>query len=355
MTNVNIYDINNNFPILKKIYDFGFFNIDKYNVKFPESNNRKISFDGIFLESDIGSFDNTEYAFFKLIPECYNQNLIFKWKIPREEAENKLLNGSFNKLLDLSIETGQKDINEVIFNNIATGNIIAVEPVYETDEPVYKNDVKNNEINGYNIKIKSRPSQTHRFFRTLGELFIVNSFGVINYWVNKDENMEDWEYKPTRAGLKKKIMDGWSLDTNAFRTNTLYHIYAGNIYFQTGRSNEYGFLASVAWAFTGSLIWEYIGEFREQVSTNDMIFTTMGGALVGESFRQTSIFIEKNVENKVIRYFFMTLLDPMRIINRTIDRCFYDDIDVSIIFVNPAISVLQHSDNQYFTNLTINW
>ncbi|MBN2040823.1 MAG: DUF3943 domain-containing protein [Spirochaetes bacterium] len=348
ITKININDISINFPILKKLYESGFFSNDKYSINFPGSSNESESPDGIFLESEIRNYNNKDHVFFKLIPGTGNHNFMFTWNIPKKDAEDDLLNGSFNDILKLSIHAREKDINEIVFNNLASGDIQSAEPVYD--------DPENGEVTGYNIKIKSRPSQTHKFFRTLGELFIVNSFGVINYWINKDENMEDWEYKLTWEGVRRKITDGWSLDTNAFRTNTIYHIYAGNIYFQTGRSNEYGFLASCAWAFTGSLIWEYIGEFREQVSTNDMIFTTMGGALVGESLRQTSIFIEQNVDNKIIRYLFMTLIDPMRIINRTIDKCFYDDIDVNIIFVNPAISMIQQSDNQqYFTGLTVNW
>ncbi len=202
----------------------------------------------------------------------------------------------------------------------------------------------------------SGPSSTVRFWRTLGEITFINGIGVANYWINKNANIEDWRYKPNFKDAKRKILDGWYFDQNAFRTNTLYHFYGGALYYQTGRSNGYGIPASVIWACTGSFIWEYIGEFREQVSANDMIYTTMGGALLGEAFRTTSIYLEAKMPPGIISYFLVILLDPMRILNRAVDRCLYKDININVNFMNPAdIIVQQPFRNHISWSIRVQW
>jgi hypothetical protein len=205
---------------------------------------------------------------------------------------------------------------------------------------------------------QDKPSSP-RFYRTLIEITILNSFGVLNYWLNQDskeDNMKDWEYKPNLHDFKRKFTDGWYLDSNAFRTNIIYHIYSGGIFHQTARSNGYGFFPSVAWTFIGSLIWEYVGEFREKVSLNDMIYTGLAGSLFGEALRHYSIYVEKTNLPAGIKYPLMTLFDPMRIFNRAIDRCFYDDIDADITFVNPFQILLSNSNRNYAgIGVTVRW
>jgi hypothetical protein len=136
--------------------------------------------------------------------------------------------------------------------------------------------------------------------------------------------------------VKNKFMDGWSLDTNNFRTNTIYHMYAGALYYQTARSNGYGFFASTAFSFMGSLFWEYLGEWREQVSTNDMIFTPFAGSLMGEGFTQIALFAQEEIESPFLRYPLVLILDPMRIVNNYLDSLMDGDFRVHIHFTGPA-------------------
>ncbi len=341
VTDISLYDIQVNFPILRDLYKSGYFSIDKYNINLMNDgeNELNLNLKGIELVSNIKNDNGRDDAIFNLYTKNSYQTIKFTWDVPLEDAEDIFYHKPVDKLLDLAIEAKEKDINELICEDVSRGFIQIVSQVTnggnEETEKTEKNDTDT-----YDIKISSGPSSRHRFFRTLGELVFLNSFGVVNYWINKHENMEDWEYKPDREGFEKKITDGWSLDTNAFRTNTIYHIYSGAVYYQAGRSNEYGFLASVAWAFTGSLIWEYIGEFREQVSTNDMIFTTMGGAVCGEALRQASLYFEDVLPAGFFRYFVITLLDPMRIINRAIDRYCFNDIEVRMTIINPVQAMI---------------
>jgi hypothetical protein len=67
-----------------------------------------------------------------------------------------------------------------------------------------------------------------------------------------------------------------------------------------------------------------------------MFITGMGGALAGEALRQSSIYVEQCMPNSVYGTIISFLLDPMRIINRALDRSLDGDYKVSIVFINPA-------------------
>jgi hypothetical protein len=236
--------------------------------------------------------------------------------------------------------------------SLYTAIILLLVSVFLLQNSLYSQDLQ--DINKGEIDFNS---ETTRFFFTLSETILANGFGVAQYWLMKNENMEDWEYKPNYTDLKRKIKRGWIFDTNAFRTNTLYHIYGGAGYHQIARSTGYGFFASVGWAFTGSLIWEYFGEFREAVSLNDMIFTSFAGPMLGEAFRLSGLYIELKVKPVIPRYVLMFILDPTRIANRGLNWLLFDDEQVSadFYFINPVENLIVNSRKQYSFGITIRW
>jgi hypothetical protein len=85
------------------------------------------------------------------------------------------------------------------------------------------------------------------------------------------------------------------------------------------RSNYYSIPASFLWSFGGSLMWEYFGEWREQVSLNDMIFTPTLGALTGEFFIQTGNFIESRMKPGFFRELILIIINPVDRFNRMLD------------------------------------
>jgi hypothetical protein len=242
-------------------------------------------------------------------------------------------------MLDFSYNVYNYGVPEAIINTTEFSNDLEKVEVNYSDSDKTK-------VTDYSLTVRTRFSPTHRFIRTLSELGLLTGVGMANYWINKDANMEDWRYKYTWEDVGRRFRDGWSFDTNAFRTNTIYHIYSGAIYYQIGRSNDYGILASTAWAFTGSLIWEYIGEWRERTSGNDMFITGICGAIAGEAFRQSSIYVEQCMPKSIYGTVFSFLLDPMRIINRSLDRAFDGHYNVRIMFMNPAVQSLIEKTNK---------
>jgi len=336
---IDLMDTDMSFPVLGSLFKSGYFNNISGKVNYAQRDNSGKPRDGVLaLQSGLVKRDQKVFSVFTLYSSnTLNQSVRFIWETERDDDVDSVRDDSISKIMDFALESKNRDFNKSLMES----------PIWSQDVTGFKalySDVKEGTfIKGYEIDFNTVPSSTTRFWRALGELTFFNCIGIANYWIAKDENMEDWEYQPDSAGIKKKIMDGWSLDTNAFRTNTIYHIYAGVVYYQTGRSNGYGYFGSTVWAFTGSLLWEYIGEFREQVSTNDMIFTTMGGVLLGEAFRLSSIYLERNMSPGIFRGLFVFLLDPMRKINDALNRCSGRSVRVNLLFLNPAQMILEEA------------
>ncbi|HPA73705.1 MAG TPA: DUF3943 domain-containing protein, partial [Spirochaetota bacterium] len=101
-----------------------------------------------------------------------------------------------------------------------------------------------------------------------------------------------------------------------------------------------GPFGSFVWTLAAGTFWEYIGEYREQVSTNDQIFTTMGGVTFGEGLRQLSLWAERGMRPGFTRGLVCFILDPMRIVNKQLDRWVSDSFTVNVSFVNPAQTMI---------------
>lgn len=330
---IALFDATSVFPILRDLRDDGFFNSISSQLHYLSSQQEiSLSTGSIALTSSLSQAGGNETAHFALLGiDGGNHHYRITWQLERGSG---ITEDALMRMLNLAINSGNHTIADALLETIATGG-------GAQGFTVSYNSVGNDDtITGYTATMEIGPSSRHYFWRTTIELVVLNSFGLINYFVNKDANMVDWEYQPNRDGFKRKITDGWCLDTNNFRTNSLYHIYAGIIYYQTARSNNYGPFASFVWCFAGSTFWEYIGEYREQVSTNDQIFTPMGGVICGEGLRQLSLYAERSMRPGVLRGLVCFILDPMRIINRQLDRWIGDEFTFNISFINPAQTII---------------
>ncbi|HXJ23908.1 MAG TPA: DUF3943 domain-containing protein [Polyangia bacterium] len=123
----------------------------------------------------------------------------------------------------------------------------------------------------------------HPYLRTGFELLTVLGLGTAWYW--RAPSHTDFDLHFTWNDWKAKLFSTRDivLDDNLFDTNALAHPVAGAIYYQVARGNGLSPAASLLTSVIGSTIWEYLVEFREKPSTNDMIFTPIGGAVLGEA------------------------------------------------------------------------
>jgi hypothetical protein len=156
--------------------------------------------------------------------------------------------------------------------------------------------------------------------RALLELSAVMGFASYIYHRNIEANREDFHYDSMSAKLKGTVLstEGWVYDTNTQTFNT-GHAFAGQIYYQTARSNGFSALKSFAITAVSSWFWEIFGERKEQASINDQVITPIGGAILGEAGFQIARAIRKR-SNSFLAHSLAFLLDPMSGTNRMINR-----------------------------------
>jgi hypothetical protein len=111
---------------------------------------------------------------------------------------------------------------------------------------------------------------------------------------------------------------GWEWDQDRFGMNFFMHPYCGSIYYNAARSNGYDFYLSTLYAFGGSYMWKIFGE-NGIPERNDLITTTISGALLGEIlYRLSSNILDDRTggAERVFREIAAGLIDPMRGFNR---------------------------------------
>ena len=118
------------------------------------------------------------------------------------------------------------------------------------------------------------------------ELFALAAGGVW-YWASHDLNSTDWDIPPTAQAIFDRFrnLDYVRFDTNRFFVNQ-GHILAGTGYYLLARSNDMGPALSLLYAFATSTTWEWVVEFREKPSINDLITSPLGGEALGEALYQ---------------------------------------------------------------------
>jgi hypothetical protein len=120
-----------------------------------------------------------------------------------------------------------------------------------------------------------------RYFRTAVELAGVLAIGTTYYWIVSDPSKQDWDY--IDLGDRSLHVDV-KFDNNMFRTNFLLHPLAGTISYWLARANGLDVYASFASSALSSATFEFLLEWLEKPSINDLIVTPFGGVAAGEFF-----------------------------------------------------------------------
>ena len=144
------------------------------------------------------------------------------------------------------------------------------------------------------------------------------TLSAINYWSKYAKFIEDWQFELNWKDQKRKFFtsEGLRLDSNNLRLNWT-HAWAGALYYNWARSNRLSPFTSFLFSAGGSLIWEYIAEWREISSINDHVFTWVGGPAIGEPLFQIADHFRSRpgLANRIA----CLLIDPMLGINDFLD------------------------------------
>jgi hypothetical protein len=145
------------------------------------------------------------------------------------------------------------------------------------------------------------PRQKH-FLRAGLELFALLGAGTIWYQAEAELNSRDWEYEYDWASFRTRFLttDATRFDSNYFGINTM-HAYSGAAYYLVARQNGLNALEAFLMATAASTLWEFVVEFREKISINDMIVTPVAGMAIGEVFTQLGAFFDRGSDNVLTR------------------------------------------------------
>jgi hypothetical protein len=145
------------------------------------------------------------------------------------------------------------------------------------------------------------------------------AYATVSYWIRKDVMKEDWEYQFTWKDQKKRFLfiDGMRFDSNTFQFNWT-HSLAGSVYYNYARANRLNRLESFVFSFATSYVWEFVVEFREVVSINDMIATPVGGLSIGEAMFHTGRFF-RSQKPTLFNKLWRLLLNPVQSLNSLLD------------------------------------
>lgn len=162
------------------------------------------------------------------------------------------------------------------------------------------------------------PGRARHLRAALEILLLMGAYGVNYYTADRSANSVDWDYD-TSASLRARFENGdaYRFDDNTFRINR-NHVYAGLCYYQLARSNNLSVAESFVYTFAASSIWEYGVEYREPVSINDQIVTTVGGLALGETLYQIARMLARE-PNTLADTILATLFDAPSAFHRWVD------------------------------------
>ena len=166
--------------------------------------------------------------------------------------------------------------------------------------------------------------------RAILELGALLTYSTIRYWLAYRDYIEDWQYRLTFKDQVRRFFTTEALrfDSNCFMLNWTHGL-AGALYYQMGRANHLTWLESALLATAGSSFYEYVGEWREVISINDQIVTSLGSYPLGEPWYQLGLYFHhrKSFFPRVLGF-----LNPFVEFNQWLDR----KDPASKIYVEPG-------------------
>jgi hypothetical protein len=115
----------------------------------------------------------------------------------------------------------------------------------------------------------------------------------VKYWMDKEVNQFDFEYEADWRNVRERFgtLEAWRFDDNFFNTNGWRHTAQGGMGYLFARSNGFTSLESYVVSLAQSGAWEIIGEYKEEISVNDLVMTPRSGFVVGEASWQLGVFL----------------------------------------------------------------
>jgi hypothetical protein len=174
----------------------------------------------------------------------------------------------------------------VSINHAATVEPAQVEPA-KNDEPVQPPrarfvssvPVKSAKSDATSIRDITIPKgESPHVLQTLLVSGLTLGLGTAWYLVD-DRNVLDWD-KPSQKS--RLTGESWRFDNNNFGMNFVLHPFFGASPYVFARDSHFTVPYAFLTSFSTSMMWEFIIEYNERVSINDVIVTPVAGLPIGE-------------------------------------------------------------------------
>ncbi|MCK5759704.1 MAG: DUF3943 domain-containing protein, partial [Candidatus Delongbacteria bacterium] len=125
--------------------------------------------------------------------------------------------------------------------------------------------------------ITSEEAQQKKYLLPLGQMFAINcGIAATNRYIRNVHYA-----KISFSTIEHNLLNPWVWDDDNFEVNQIGHPYQGKLYYSIARHYGYNYFQGLAFTALGSIQWEYFMEI-ERPAVNDLITTTLGGAMLGE-------------------------------------------------------------------------
>jgi hypothetical protein len=136
-----------------------------------------------------------------------------------------------------------------------------------------------------------------RFWAAAGS---VAFFDVVPWAFNRYVSQAEFAYISMDT-FRANVTAGFGYDRDSFKTDQSSHPFHGSMFFNSARSNGYGFWESGIAATLGSFVWE-MGLEKEPPALNDLVNTALGGMSRGEVFHRLATMLRDNTASGSSRF-----------------------------------------------------
>ena len=188
------------------------------------------------------------------------------------------------------------------------------------------------------------------------KLFMLYQVGVVGVLYLMPQSVSQWGDDQKRGNIFRKWDDNvhnLRKDKDQWEVNYIGHPYFGSVYYVRARQRGFDRQGALFYGVVMSTIYEYgIEALFEPASIQDLIFTPVGGAIVGEYFMTARENILRDINQRgyattsdSIKLFFT---DPLGVINKKVDKALgYKEASIDLV---PLLS-RTHNDSHSLPTL----
>ena len=130
------------------------------------------------------------------------------------------------------------------------------------------------------------------YIRAAGEMLMGLGIGAAWYWLDRERNQVDWDKPSARDRFNGEAV---RYDTNTFSVNFAWHAMSGSAFYGLSRGNGLNVGYSYLYAMVTSTLWEYVLEYNEKISRNDLLLTPTAGLTIGEFWHRLGRYLTSPV------------------------------------------------------------